>query len=244
LSTKKQEKSPEEKILEGVTEKGMRLEIQVTKILSENHFSVFNQVPYYDPIKKKIRTIDIKTSISKINYEKAEFKVEKILTLYIECKKNKQAKLIFFLKSDLLGKIEVFSRLFQKGVLSQLDRRYFYEGNAIGIIHQVVFGGDFFYGAQMQVLKSIEYLVGQIDNKIELVIPVIVFEGDMYELYLEKDEYKIRPIHFVQFLSSGIPEDNTSVFIDVVDIKVFQTYLELVKKRYDLFPKYLAPMKL
>lgn len=89
------------------------------------------------------------------------------------------------------------------------------------------------------------------DPNFEMIIPVIVFEGDMFEYYTkpklfleglernikeQREEFPIKRIQHVPFLSNGIPEDPASIIIDVVTLDYFPNYIELIKKEFEKLP--------
>jgi len=62
--------------------------------------------------------------------------------------------------------------------------------------------------------------------------PVILFDGRMAECNIIKGDIIINEIDYVTYLSSGIPEEQVPVFVDVMTLNYFPKYLELVEKEF------------
>lgn len=59
--------------------------------------------------------------------------------------------------------------------------------------------------------------------------PVIVLQGDLYEAYEEKGEIKLEKKEHIIFEFKRFNNQTTSLLIDIVTEKYFETYLELLK---------------
>jgi len=102
---------------------------------------------------------------------------------------------------------------------------------------------DEFYEATMQLLKSLWHK--DEENKANSeeafpyslnVIPIIVFDGQMFECYYDDTgELKTPEIKYTRFLSHGLPKQRFPVLIDIVTLSYFPEYLKLIET--ELQPK-------
>lgn len=93
-----------------------------------------------------------------------------------------------------------------------------------------------FYVAQMQILKAIahqEHIIMMEDykkmQKIDMIIPLIVFNGNMFECYYEKDDLIYKKIDFLRYLTHGLPKQEIPIIIDVTTLNFFPEYLNLLE---------------
>lgn len=101
---------------------------------------------------------------------------------------------------------------------------------------------DEFYEALMQVLKTLSDRERNAksgkDSKIrvnDVVIPIIIFDGLLFECFFENGELKVSKIDYTRYLSHGLPNQRLPALIDVMTADFFPTYLkklneELVNK--------------
>lgn len=101
---------------------------------------------------------------------------------------------------------------------------------------------DDFYEALMQVLKALsdrERNAKSVkDSKIrvdDVVIPIIIFDGLLFECFFENGALKVSKIDYTRYLAHGLPNQRLPALIDVMTADYFPTYLkklneELVKK--------------
>lgn len=253
------------KIEDELIRRGFRTEISALRHLKKEGFLVVPQFPFIDPTENKVRSIDIKSEY----FGGFSFPKRKQVTLFIECKKSDKQKWVFYTEYSNFD-LQRYSRdptydlKKNESIMAQLKRSgfsffdLFKEPNRLGLsqINILKDDPDLFLDAQMKVLKSIwHYLKNtyshfKYDPNYELIIPVIVFEGDMYEYYYKSDVYsshglvkkgveeemKIEKIDCISFVSNGFPEDPTPVLIDVVSIDYFSEYIQNVKEEYEKLP--------
>lgn len=124
----------------------------------------------------------------------------------------------------------------------------------IGLSHEIVFRNiekqkrdverarRNFYVAQMQLLKAIahqEHLIMMEDYKkmqdIDMIIPLIVFNGNMFECYYEKDDLIINKIDFIRYLTHGLPNQKMPILIDVTTENFFPEFLNLLEREIRYF---------
>ena len=169
--------------------------------------------------------------------------------LYIECKKSDNKYWIFYVdisKLAPIGAIAVVDNDVQKKGLELISELYFLPMKRIfpplAYSYQIARAKrnerDQFYKAQMQVLKSIEYSkdLKYFDQDKDLLFPVIVFDGKMFQCDIIEDEIELSEIDYVRYVSSGLPENNIQVCIDVMTLKYFPEYLDSLEreiKKYD-----------
>lgn len=101
---------------------------------------------------------------------------------------------------------------------------------------------DDFYEALMQVLKALSDRERNAksgkDSKIrvsDFVIPIIIFDGFLFECFFENGELKVSKIDYTRYLAHGLPNQRLPALIDVMTADYFPTYLknlneELVRK--------------
>ncbi len=89
-------------------------------------------------------------------------------------------------------------------------------------------GQDIILESSMQLLKSLKYHEKYIDTNKNIIIPVIIVEGQMYEYLYENEE--VKKIFELNNLSNGVPFDPTPTIIDIVHISKFQNYLDKINK--------------
>jgi len=108
----------------------------------------------------------------------------------------------------------------------------------IALSQQPVFGKtDDFYEAVMQVLKSLSHEEKQkADGKSsefqpnDIVIPVILFNGFMFECYYQKGQIRTPKINYTRYLAHGLPNQRLPALIDVMTLDYFPTYIRLIEK--------------
>jgi hypothetical protein len=117
----------------------------------------------------------------------------------------------------------------------------------IALSQQSVFNNkgarDDFYEALMQVLKTLSDKERNVesgkDSKIRVkdrIVPIIIFDGFLFECFFEKENLKISKIDYTRYLAHGLPNQRLPALIDVMTADYFPTYLkklneELVSKK-------------
>lgn len=194
------EKPLEEKILEDLIQRGLNTEITTFEYLKKAGFSVVTQYPFVDPTSNKVRSVDVKAVYTKLYSSGSKMGVDKTINLFIECKKSEKEKWVFYtelsspeivkitrgivhLRKSLLGKL-------QRPAHSTTDHWASISEGKLGFIHMsALTDKHMFFQAQMQVLKAIWYYMmrkeefAPYDADCEMILPVIIFEGDMFEYY-------------------------------------------------------------
>ena len=85
----------EEKVKEEIMKTGLPTEIKVTKTLKKAGWRVFNEYPYFDSEKNKIRTLDL-TAEKFFSKSDGSTKIDSSCELYIECKKSSSQSWVFY----------------------------------------------------------------------------------------------------------------------------------------------------
>lgn len=92
-----------------------------------------------------------------------------------------------------------------------------------------------FYEAVMQVLKSLsheEKAQGEYSEFLprDIVIPVILFDGFLFECYYQKGQIRTPKINYTRYLAHGLPNQRLPALIDVMTSDYFPTYLRRIEK--------------
>lgn len=235
------------RVLKKLKETGFPLELKVGALLRKNNWEVYPNDPYSDPETQKVRSIDFRAELRKIDkeFELSELKktiVSASCQLFIECKHG-AATWVFYHDKDVFNIIRQvgfhaggrIAHIKKKGKeLRGLDRVTYHHrllDAKVSFREQVVFGKDNFHGAQMQVLNSIEKSLSIDDFDKHLLYPVIVYDGNIFtceygtEMNLEKADH-------IRYLSGGIPSNSIPTFIDVVSIDFLPQYLVTVRREF------------
>lgn len=92
---------------------------------------------------------------------------------------------------------------------------------------------DEFYEALMQVLKTLSDRERNAksgkESKIrvgDVVIPIIIFDGLLFECFFENGKLKVSKIDYTRYLSHGLPNQKLPALIDVMTAEYFPTYLK------------------
>lgn len=122
-------------------------------------------------------------------------------------------------------------------ILMNIPEEFFEIPYKIALSHQVVGGGkDDFFESKMQIVKALNYADierSKIDvaNSVKTtIVPMIVFEGGLFECYFEKDDIKTQETNYVRCLVYGLPNQEIPILIDVVTLKYLPEYLKLLEK--------------
>lgn len=197
---------------------------------------------------KANKYMDIKTKIK--DAEELTFKCN----LYIECKKSSTNTWVFYTQSmpdsyldyriyrlanDITektfstavrlyseNKIKVKGNLYSKIPMTFEKIRY-----RIALSHQNIFsskdkGKDDFHDAKMKLLKVLKYDDEKfIENGNELfIIPIIIFNGNVYEYFNFGGEQKINKLDYIRYLTHTM--DNAfPILIDIVTLDYLAGYL-------------------
>jgi len=229
------------RLKEDIRKSGLPTEIQVTNMLKQDNWVLINQYPYVDQREQKIRTLDILAG--------KLFKNGKACILYVECKKGGDHQWVFYTSRGFEEGLSLLLRAAEdvvrrvrapgNGVVKEKPLYSFHPGylpsQSIGLISHIPFGkGDSFNVARNQLLSAIESK--RLPASEQLVIyPVIVFDGDIYEVQPNADDIALNETDYIIFLSSMISEI-TPILIDVVTLNSFPSYLNQLNQ--ELGPSY------
>ena len=235
------------KIEKELQKTGLPTEVTVNKILSEKKWEIYPNDPYSDPETQKVRTIDFRSELRKMDNEvdfdkPGDVEVTASCQLYIECKKG-TAPWIFYVDKNIFNLVRQLgfhngyrlSKIDGKGNnLSGLDRVTNYHSLLrpnMSFNYQVVFKADNFHGAQMQVLNCIETSPFMDDFEKHLLYPLIVYEGNIFKYTYEK-EMVLEEADFIRYLTGGIPSNRIPTWIDVITLDFLPHYLDSVRKEF------------
>jgi hypothetical protein len=91
---------------------------------------------------------------------------------------------------------------------------------------------DTFHEAQCQVLKAIKYSSVS-DLQKMLIYPVVICDRSLFQCHLIQEELEVSTIQYIRYLSNGLPEEAVELFIDVMTLDFFPTYLALVEEEVE-----------
>jgi len=221
---------------EDVIKSGLTTEIEVSNMLRQDNWIVINQYPYIDERVEKIRTLDVLATKA--------LKGGKSCTLFVECKKATDHQWIFY--TPPLTGMDLFLRVMDN-LTRQIERQHIPEQNhratapffsvhppdlstsRIGLISYIPFSKkDDFNEARNQILSAIESRRLTASER-SVVYPVIVFDGDLYELDVAGDDIELTTASYLTFLSSMIT-DLTPILIDITTLRHFPSYVDMLNK--------------
>ena len=222
--------------------------------MRKSGWTVVNQAPYMDKLNKVFRTIDVlafkfgpKPSLPGfqiiIECKKADkhdwvFHTQPkegefypaFLTIIELFKKLGQPAVLGKLQ-DLAKSYSIETQLGLKKVsiekTNKLNNLHFLAKDIkIALLNVNPDSRDDFSEAKQQVASILKNM--SVEQSAIVVFPVIVFDGEMYEFYLEEEETKVFPINHVQIISW---QDNVApCMIDVVRKNYFPEFLKLIEK--------------
>ena len=220
------------KLKEDILASGLPTEIQVSNMLRQDNWTAINQYAYIDERTRKMRTLDIEA--------RKFLKGDRSCTLFVECKKATDHQWLFYTQTVLSESIGILLRTTESIALTRGVETAgpFYSVHPVGILHEdtklgiisyIPFGKkDDFNEARNQILSAIES--GKLTtNEQVIVYSVIVFDGDIYEIGIEGGDIELSEANYITFVSSMISEV-TPILIDVVTLRHFPTYLEMLGK--------------
>jgi hypothetical protein len=251
--------SSESSIKEAIEKTGLPTEIKVTNLLKAEKWLVFNEYPFLDLEENKIRTLDIRATnvFFTKKYDKKKNPIHAFLELYIECKKSIKEAWVFHV-ADFQDNPESFSELFLKRLveklklarpsktaqepltlLSKIPLLYDQQNikHKIALSHQVIGGKDFLFEAYMQLLKALSYGDAEKTNSSSsltenLVIPIIIFDGSMYECYFKEGQLQTPKTNFVRSLVYALSSQKLPAMIDIVTLNFLPQYLKMLEKEF------------
>ena len=66
---------------------------------------------------------------------------------------------------------------------------------------------------------------------------MILFDGKLFTCNLVDEELTVSEMDYIKYLSSGLPEEPLNLFIDVMTLNYFPTYLALVEEEVKALAK-------
>jgi hypothetical protein len=229
---------PKGRAIEGIRKiieaSGYPLEIDIANILRRRKWIVYHQFPYLDKTQKKLRLIDLWA----IN----PFMREPRVSLLIECKKTTQHGWAFHTikrTTEVQGQAAILADFARKikgyGVKAKLtDKRKvriqlkdFHLANPdvnMGTVCCIPDGRDDFHEAVYQVLDA---LISLPRRRPEVVFPVVVFEGPMWNFRKDNGFLDIHEIDYLQYIAAT-PDEGSVQLVDIVKKSYFEVFLGLV----------------
>jgi len=225
-----------------IIQSGLPTEIQVSNLLKQDNWIVINQYPYIDEKTQKIRTLDIQSVKS--------FENGKTCHLFIECKKSTDHPWIFYTSAGEPESMSMFVRFIDQ-LAREISRQkgteiwgplYSVHPNLvvskIGIISYIPFKKkDDFNTARNQILSAMSSRKLHASEE-RIIYPIIVFDGDIYEVQITGEDVALNRVDYVTFLSSMISQI-TPILIDVVTLGYFPSHLNSINK--ELGPSHSYP---
>lgn len=100
---------------------------------------------------------------------------------------------------------------------------------------------DEIYSAEMQIFKAPSYQEQKGKNehllyKNNIIIPIILFDGNMFGCYYDNQELCTPKIDYTRHLAHGLPDQKVPALIDVVTLEYFPKYLASITKELLTFP--------
>ena len=253
--------SLEERVKKEVLKTGLPTEIMSTEMLRNAGWLVNNECPYLDKDENKIRTLDI-TATKTFFRNKLKIKntLDKTLTceLYIECKKSTKQSWVFYtenfpksytdymlqrlfhdLNSDLSNAIHKGTKK-PINIFCQIPFTYENMSYKIAMSQQNIFNKkNEFYEGTMQVLKALRHKNEENKKKPQdssiptKVIPIILFDGHIFECYYDQKELITPEIEYTRYLTQGLPNQRIPALIDVMTLDYFPKYLEEIENEFN-----------
>jgi len=248
-----EKEKPKEMTLEGIKKiiekSGYPLEIDIANILRQRKWMVFHQFPYLEKIEKKIKLVDL--------YAINPYTREPTVSLLVECKKSTKHGWAFYtiekhqemqsvaaLWVDFLKKIQGYDVKSEptNGRKITLQLEGFHLANPemkMGTLCCIPPNHhDDFHEAIYQVLDALTSIPRRTP---EVIFPVIVFEGPMWEFHKNKD-LEIHEIEHLQYISAN-PDTGSAQLIDIVNKSYFADFLRLVDGSVEWLKQNLVKME-
>ena len=240
-----------EKILGDIEKTGFPLEIEVTSILEEDGWLVYNQEGYLDPDENKLRTIDI------LGFKVRDFPDALIYkrlhyALVVECKKSEKPWV--FYTREKKG-VRTFDSLMAWHIIKEesepplhplhiekfVDCLHYYMpnfGTFASISYEPFTGGkgQSIFEAVNQVVKALHYhrvkrgmLKTAKTHLVSIIYPVIVFEGHLFELRSHEKKITLHPSDYIQYaVSYKSPSISDFFLVDLVKVNFLKNYLKML----------------
>lgn len=245
---------------------GFPSEVEIGNILRKRSWLVINQFPYMDKETQKIRAVDIFALKLGLPFPVFGFsiiieckKAEKHCWVFHTQQKEAEflpalATIIDFVKK--LDKPPFAERIRQLATADSLSSLFGIKPSLVGFFEKLaglhalnknikigVFNvlpspksRDDFLEATQQANSALESM-SEI-TKSSIVIPVIVFDGEIYEFYQDNNDIKVFPTNHVQFISFG--KDRMPFLIDVLRKSYFEEFLTIIEKDFQILSDFIG----
>lgn len=240
--------SLEESIKTNLETTGFSTAIKVNRILNGRNWIVQNRYTFRDQADYVHRSLDFKATYN--HWDDAK---NASCELYIACHNSNNRYWVFYCDPSSSSRFRtILTDLVRKERRRLLSTKT--EQEDLGLLqiadhgtpnilqaevaqsYQIAFRGpneaDTFHEAQHQVLKAIKYSSASALQK-TLIYPVLICDGSLFECNLIEEELEVSPIQYIRYLSNGLPEEALELFIDVMTLNYFPTYLALVEEEVE-----------
>lgn len=253
-----------ERIRKYIMKSGFPTEIEVGNVLRKSGWMVINQAPYMDEITKVFRSIDVvgfksgpKPSIpgfvTIIECKKSEqhdwvFHTQPkegefypaLLTILEFFKKLGHPAILRKLQGlansyDLEKLLGLRSSSME--IANKLNGLHFLDKNIkIALMHVIPNSKDDFAEAIQQIASILKNISS--GQSAVVIFPVIVFDGSIYEFYIEAEDTKVFPINHVQIISW---QDRVApCMIDIVRKKYFSKFLNKIEQDISIYNEFIS----
>lgn len=248
------EQNYDKKVFDWLSKEGYTLEMKVAKKFQERDFIVNSSVFYQNIDGTNSNEIDILTYKSIWYKEKSAFFT---VIFLIECKYSKDKPWILFKSnndypsnSEIVfqnandnGQIALLelanNEKIQKNFLFNLECPLYY-----GVTRAFENKNDLAYSAMMKICNAVDsktYYMSEgrgamsVDS-IEIVFPIIVIDGSLYETYLDEDsELELNRIQFGKLIHYNPSLRNQKYFIDIVSFENIDNYIDKLSNAVSSF---------
>ena len=215
-----------EKLKNDILKSGIPLEIEVSQLLQKDGWGTAYQFPYFDKIRGKNRAADMIAT--------------KKVGLVIECKKATDHPWTFYTapKSDfwprfILKRGKIKTSYGKEVAHSSFPNSHLWdESIRVGMISYIPFKKrDDFFEAKNQVLNAMFYTNPlKKTEKLGLpVYPVIIFDGEMYDFFLDRGELLIKPTGYLHFIASS-SASRSSFLVDIMRKTYLPKFLQVINQ--------------
>ena len=206
--------------------------------------------------------------MKKLNTSQEASKINLACELYIECKKSSKQSWVFYTETLPQSYLEfiihrMVEDIFSLGtpimaplkkitgqkthvnIFSKIPLRYKELNYKIALSQQNVFNDkEEFYEGQMQLLKALshqneEEKTKHVNVKFPVkVIPIIVFDGYIFECYYDyKGELNTPQLEYTRYLTHGLPNQRFPALVDIVTLNYFPKYIKLIENEMQTIKK-------
>jgi hypothetical protein len=240
----------EKQIKNWILKNGYPLEMRVANLFQKKGFKVTQSIFYKDSDTQKLRELDV------IAYLSHPFK-DKVLnfSFMIECKKSTDKPWLIFKNENLINyKLDRYKPFTTKNASHLLNKfegkidssleLLFPEIRKSGYNTVVAFKEikDSAYSSYMNLLKACKYLTEKIDESIQnqcnFYVPIIVVEGELYDVYLDsEDELKFKQVSHSSMMNTKVFSEGNSSIVNIVSSYNLSDYIDNLGTQVKLFFK-------